>query len=217
MLQDEKSAYAQLTVRIRALHKFAAYSGSGALKAGRPGKEFPVQDVWIFERAFKQGPTSRWRVAGVCAISGSHDLKCNKRCSRPVQTCAFLKMCCPSVRGRSTLPLTTLLLHIETCTHISSEACKLHFPWPGMHHLIEGLHCITVSCRPHNHLCLPCCTGLVISACSVNGISARRSPEPATSASSARVMAKPHDLVESIWAQTHSKRWREAYLEGECC
>ena len=71
MLQDEKSAYAQLTVRIRALHRFAAYSGSGALKAGSPGKEFPVQDVWIFERAFKQGPTSRWRVAGQCALRQS--------------------------------------------------------------------------------------------------------------------------------------------------
>ena len=63
-LQDEKSAFAQLTVRIRALHKFAAYSGKNELRAGIPGREFPVQDVWIFERAFKQGPTSRWRIAG---------------------------------------------------------------------------------------------------------------------------------------------------------
>ncbi|CAL5222260.1 g4597 [Coccomyxa viridis] len=62
--KDEKSAFAQLTVRIRALHKFAAYSGSSELRAGIPGREFPVQDVWIFERAFKQGPTSRWRIAG---------------------------------------------------------------------------------------------------------------------------------------------------------
>ena len=64
-LQDEKSAFAQLTVRIRALHRFAAYSGKAELKAGIPGREFPVQDVWILERAFKQGPTSRWRIAGV--------------------------------------------------------------------------------------------------------------------------------------------------------
>ena len=55
LLQDEQSAYAQLTVRIRALHKFAAYSGKGELKAGSPGKEFTVQDVWILERAFKKG------------------------------------------------------------------------------------------------------------------------------------------------------------------
>ena len=68
LLQDEQSAYAQLTVRIRALHKFAAYSGKGELKAGSPGKEFPVQDVWILERAFKKGPTSRWRIAGVLAF-----------------------------------------------------------------------------------------------------------------------------------------------------
>ncbi len=63
-VQDEKSAFAQLTVRIRALHRFAAYSGKAELKAGIPGREFPVQDVWILERAFKQGPTSRWRIAG---------------------------------------------------------------------------------------------------------------------------------------------------------
>ena len=63
-LQDEKSAFAQLTVRIRALHRFAAYSGKAELMAGSPGREFPVQDVWILERAFKQGPTSRWRIAG---------------------------------------------------------------------------------------------------------------------------------------------------------
>ncbi|CAK0786856.1 hypothetical protein CVIRNUC_010070 [Coccomyxa viridis] len=62
--KDEQSAYAQLTVRIRALHKFAAYSGKGELKAGSPGKDFPVLDVWILERAFKKGPTSRWRIAG---------------------------------------------------------------------------------------------------------------------------------------------------------
>ena len=72
MLQDEQSAYAQLTVRIRALHKFAAYSGKGELKAGSPGKDFPVQDVWILERAFKKGPTSRWRIAGVLAIGCTH-------------------------------------------------------------------------------------------------------------------------------------------------
>ena len=59
-------------MRIRALHKFAAYSGKGELKAGSPGKEFPVQDVWILERAFRKGPTSRWRVAGVLTFGCAH-------------------------------------------------------------------------------------------------------------------------------------------------
>ena len=72
LLQDEQSAYAQLTVRIRALHRFAAYSGKGELKAGSPGKNFPVQDVWILERAFRKGPTSRWRIAGALTFGCSH-------------------------------------------------------------------------------------------------------------------------------------------------
>jgi uncharacterized protein YfaT (DUF1175 family) len=90
MLQDEKSAYAQLTVRIRAVHKFAAYAGSGMLQAGSPGKEFPVQDVWILERAFKQGPTSRWRVAGDCATSGGHTFEVQQE---TFMTCADITLC----------------------------------------------------------------------------------------------------------------------------
>ena len=64
-LQDDRSAFAQMTVRVRAAHKFAAYDSKRRLVAGNPNIEVPVQDVWIFERAFKDAPTSRWRVAGV--------------------------------------------------------------------------------------------------------------------------------------------------------
>lgn len=63
-VQDGRSAFAQLTVRVRATHKFAAYDGRRRLVAGDPEREVPVQDVWVLERSFKEGPTSRWRVAG---------------------------------------------------------------------------------------------------------------------------------------------------------
>lgn len=62
--QDDKTAFAQLTVRVRAEHKFAAYNKKGHLVTGDPEAVLPVQDVWIFERSLKSGPLSRWRVAG---------------------------------------------------------------------------------------------------------------------------------------------------------
>jgi hypothetical protein len=73
LVQDERSAFAQLTVRVRAVHRFAAYDSKGRLVAGDPDREVPVQDVWVFERAFKEGPTSCWRVAGErsCSSKGS--------------------------------------------------------------------------------------------------------------------------------------------------
>ncbi|KAK9903338.1 hypothetical protein WJX75_003173 [Coccomyxa subellipsoidea] len=62
--KDARSSFAQLTVRVRAAHKFAAYDGKRRLVAGDPEKEVPVQDVWVLERSFREEPTSRWRVAG---------------------------------------------------------------------------------------------------------------------------------------------------------
>lgn len=64
MLQDDKAAFAQLTVRVRGCHKFAAYDAAGRAVAGDTAAEVPVQDVWVFERFLTPGPTSRWRVAG---------------------------------------------------------------------------------------------------------------------------------------------------------
>ena len=54
----------QLTVRVRAAHKFAARDAAGAVVAGDARREVPVQDVWVLERYLQPGPTSRWRVAG---------------------------------------------------------------------------------------------------------------------------------------------------------
>jgi hypothetical protein len=73
-VQDDKSAFAQLTVRVRAVHKFAAYDRKQRLVAGHPEKEMPVQDVWVFERSFKDSPTSRWRVAGAANSSQRHHM-----------------------------------------------------------------------------------------------------------------------------------------------
>ncbi len=64
MTQDARSSFAQLTVRVRAAVKFAAYDGKRRLVAGDPEREVPVQDVWVLERSFREEPTSRWRVAG---------------------------------------------------------------------------------------------------------------------------------------------------------
>jgi predicted lipid-binding transport protein (Tim44 family) len=63
-LQDDKAAFAQLTLRVRAVHTFAAYDADGRPVAGDAAREVPVQDVWVFERFLTPGPTARWRVAG---------------------------------------------------------------------------------------------------------------------------------------------------------
>eukprot|EP00884_Botryococcus_braunii_P013147 jgi/Botrbrau1/21833/Bobra.0190s0047.1 len=66
--KDDKTAFAQLTVRVRAEHKFAVYGKKGLLVTGNPDAVLPVQDVWIFERSLQSGPLSRWRVAGRLSV-----------------------------------------------------------------------------------------------------------------------------------------------------
>lgn len=62
--QDEDKMFAQLTVRFRARHRFAAYNARGRLVGGSDTAEFPVQDVWIFEHALRKASYSKWRLAG---------------------------------------------------------------------------------------------------------------------------------------------------------
>lgn len=62
--QDDQSAFAQLTVSIPSKQLFAAYDAQKKLVAGSPEALISVRDLWVFERALKPGPSSRWRVAG---------------------------------------------------------------------------------------------------------------------------------------------------------
>ena len=64
IVQDEEMMFGQLTVRIRARHRFSAYNARGQLVAGSESADFPVQDVWIFEHAFRKAAFSKWRLAG---------------------------------------------------------------------------------------------------------------------------------------------------------
>lgn len=58
-LQDDKSAWVQLTVRIPSEQSFAAYNSKRSLVAGSPDKAIQVEDTWVFERALKKDPSTR--------------------------------------------------------------------------------------------------------------------------------------------------------------
>ena len=58
-LQDDKTAWVQLTVKIPSEQSFAAYSAKKNLVAGNPDKAIKVEDTWVFERALKKDPTTR--------------------------------------------------------------------------------------------------------------------------------------------------------------
>lgn len=58
-MQDDKSAWVQLTVQIPSEQTFAAYNGKRVLVAGDPDKPIKVVDTWVFERALKKDPSSR--------------------------------------------------------------------------------------------------------------------------------------------------------------
>ena len=59
VLQDDKTAWVQLTVKIPSEQSFAAYSAKKSLVAGNPDKAIKVEDTWVFERALKKDPTTR--------------------------------------------------------------------------------------------------------------------------------------------------------------
>ncbi|KAL0029034.1 hypothetical protein WJX77_000889 [Trebouxia sp. C0004] len=66
--KDDKTAWVQLTVKIPSEQSFAAYSAKKSLVAGNPDKAIKVEDTWVFERALKKDPTTRWRCAGRLSI-----------------------------------------------------------------------------------------------------------------------------------------------------
>lgn len=66
--KNDDMTFAQLTVVIKAIHKFVAYDERGNIVAGSPIDEIPVQDVWVLERSFQKVAHSKWRLAG--RISG---------------------------------------------------------------------------------------------------------------------------------------------------
>ncbi|KAK9823749.1 hypothetical protein WJX72_005137 [[Myrmecia] bisecta] len=68
--KDDKSAFAQLTVRFKSQQTFAAYNAQKELVAGQPGHALAVEDVWVFERALG-APEARWRLAARLGLSQS--------------------------------------------------------------------------------------------------------------------------------------------------
>ena len=58
-LQDDKSAFSQLTVRIHSRQIYAAYDARGKVVAGDPAATLPVTDVWVFERSMSDNISNR--------------------------------------------------------------------------------------------------------------------------------------------------------------
>ena len=58
-LQDDTTAFVQLTARIPSQQAFAAYDARGKLIQGDPDKAVPVDDVWVFERTLRDDISSR--------------------------------------------------------------------------------------------------------------------------------------------------------------
>lgn len=57
--QDDKTGFAQLTVKIPSGQQFAAYDAKGTKLAGDPKRELSVQDIWVFERSLRGDSTSK--------------------------------------------------------------------------------------------------------------------------------------------------------------
>ncbi|GMH32696.1 hypothetical protein BSKO_00530 [Bryopsis sp. KO-2023] len=63
--KHEENAFAQITVVVPSKQRFSVYGKTGQLVAGKPGEEYDVQDIWVFERNMKKKDISaRWRLAG---------------------------------------------------------------------------------------------------------------------------------------------------------
>ena len=62
-MQHDAFTFAQLTVKISAEIKFAAYNGEGKIVKGNPHKSVKTTDYWVLERAFTKTPTVKWRLA----------------------------------------------------------------------------------------------------------------------------------------------------------
>lgn len=58
-MQDEKSAFVQLTTRISTRQSFVAYDKKGKIVAGDPSAVFPVTDLWVFERSMSDSISNR--------------------------------------------------------------------------------------------------------------------------------------------------------------
>lgn len=69
--KDTSVAWAQLTVALRSVQRFAAYDARGRLVAGDPDADVAVQDYWVLERSLLPNTPEgmkRWRVAARLSI-----------------------------------------------------------------------------------------------------------------------------------------------------
>lgn len=62
--KQEEMAFAQITVLIPSVQRFAAFARNGQLVAGDLKDHFKVKDFWVFERCMKKDSASAtWRLA----------------------------------------------------------------------------------------------------------------------------------------------------------
>ena len=63
VLQHDAFTFAQLTVKVSAEIRFAAYGSSGEIVKGDPRKSMKTTDYWVLERSFVKAPSAKWRLA----------------------------------------------------------------------------------------------------------------------------------------------------------
>ena len=62
-LQHDAFTFAQLTVKVSAEVRFAAYDSSGEIVKGDPRRSMRTTDYWVLERSFVKAPSAKWRLA----------------------------------------------------------------------------------------------------------------------------------------------------------
>lgn len=63
VLQHDAFTFAQLTVKISAEVRFAAYGKGGEILKGDPRRSMKTTDYWVLERSFVKAPSAKWRLA----------------------------------------------------------------------------------------------------------------------------------------------------------
>ena len=93
-MQDDKTAWVQLTVRIPSEQTFAAYDSSRQLVAGDPEKAIKVYDTWVFERALKKDPSTRQELMTTLMMHWQceHCLCCSAQ-STPKALALYMRSC----------------------------------------------------------------------------------------------------------------------------
>lgn len=66
---DKRIVFAQFTVEINSVQRFAAYDAKGKVISGDADRDLPVREFWVFERSLiREMPNKAWRLAGRLSV-----------------------------------------------------------------------------------------------------------------------------------------------------